>query len=225
VATTEERARLSRETVVDGALALTDADGLEGLTIRRLAQHLGVTPMALYWHFKNKDELLDAVADRLWSLIDTEVDQHRPWPERLRVLMESMVEVLRAHPPAASLMVTTQPDAAVHCFDIMEVALGVFADAGFSAAEGAALCRHGLRTVTTLAVGDPGLTPRQTEEEVAEFIRRKRIVLETLPRTRYPHLVEAAGPLSEQEGPETSFAFGIELFVAGVEALAARHES
>jgi AcrR family transcriptional regulator len=225
VATTEERARLSRETVVDGALALTDADGLEGLTIRRLAQHLGVTPMALYWHFKNKDELLDAVADRLWSLVDTEVDQDRPWPERLRVLMESMAEMLRAHPPAASLMVTTQPDAAVHCFDIIEVALGIFADAGFSPAEGAALCRHGLRTVTTLAIGDPGLTPRQTEDEVAEFIRHKRIALETLPRARYPCLTEAAGPFSQREDPEASFAFGIELFVAGVEALAARHVS
>ena len=223
MATTEERTRLSRETVVDGALALTDAEGLEGLTIRRLATHLGVTPMALYWHFKNKDELLDAVADRLWSLIDTETDQAQPWPERLRALMTAMVDVLRAHPPAAALVITTQPDAAASCFDIMEVALGIFADAGFSPAEAAALCRHGLRTTTTLAIGDPGLTPRYTEDEAAEFIRRKRIAMESLPLNRYPRMVEAAGPLTETEHPDASFAFGIDLFVAGVEALAARH--
>jgi TetR/AcrR family tetracycline transcriptional repressor len=223
VATTEERTRLSRETVVDGALALTDAEGLDGLTIRRLATHLGVTPMALYWHFKNKDELLNAVADRLWSLIDTDLDQDRPWPERLRALMTAMVDVLRAHPPAASLMLTLQPDAAVSCFDIMEAALGILAEAGYSPAEGAALCQHGLRTATTLAIGDPGLTPRHTEDEAAEFIRHKRIALETLPLNRYPHVVAAAGPLTEVERSESSIAFGIDLFVAGVEALASRH--
>lgn len=213
---------MSRETVVDGALALTDAEGLEGLTIRRLAQHLGVTPMALYWHFKNKDELLDGVADRLWSLIDTEVDESSPWPERLRTLMNSMVEVLRAHPPAASLMVTTQPADAEHCFDIMEAAFAIFAEAGFSPGQSAALVRHGLRTVLTLTVGDPGLTPKLSEDEAAEFLRRKRIHLETLPRSRYPHVVDAAGALTEAEDPATSFGFGIDLFVAGVEALAAR---
>jgi AcrR family transcriptional regulator len=218
----EERARLSRETVVDGALALTDAEGLEGLTIRRLATHLGVTPMALYWHFKNKDELLDALADRLWSLIDTKVDQDGPWSMRLRTLLDSMVAVLRAHPPAASLLMTTQPDVSVSCFGIMEVALEILADAGFSPSEAAAICRHGLRTVTTLAVGDPGLKPQQTEDEAAEFIRHKRIALETLPRNRYPCVVQAAGPLTEIEDPDAFFAFGIELFVAGVEALAAR---
>jgi TetR/AcrR family transcriptional regulator, tetracycline repressor protein len=222
MATTEERARLSRETVVDGALALTDAEGLEGLTIRRLATHLGVTPMALYWHFKNKDELLDGLADRLWSLIDTKVDQEQPWSARLRTLMDSMVEVLRTHPSAASLLMTTQPDVSVSCFGIMEVALEILADAGFSPPAAAAICRHGLRTVTTLAVGDPGLTPQQTEDEAAEFIRHKRIALETLPRNRYPCVVQAAGPLTEIEDPDAFFAFGIELFVAGVEALAAR---
>jgi TetR/AcrR family tetracycline transcriptional repressor len=222
VATTEERTRLSRETVVDGALALTDAEGLEGLTIRRLATHLGVTPMALYWHFKNKDELLDGVADRLWSLIEIDTDQALPWPERLRALMTAMVDVLRAHPPAATLMLTTQLDAAVSCFDVMEAALGILADAGFSAAEGAALCQHGLRTALTVAVGDPGLTPRHTEEEAAEYVRHKRIVLESLPLNRYPCVVAAAGPLTGVERSDSSIAFGIELFVAGVEALAAR---
>ncbi len=178
--------------------------------------------MALYWHFKNKDELLDAVANRLWTLVDTEVDPEQPWHARLRTLMGSMIEVLRGHPPAASLLMTTQPDAAEGCFDVMEVALRTLADAGFSPGEGAAVCRHGLRTVTTLAIGDPGLKPQQTPDEAAEFIRHKRISLETLPRARYPHVVAAAAPLTEIENPDAFFAFGIDLFVAGVQALAAR---
>src|SRR5215467_7003154 len=51
-----ERTRLSRSAVVDRALALADREGLDALTIRRLATELGVTPMALYWHFRSKEE-------------------------------------------------------------------------------------------------------------------------------------------------------------------------
>ena len=53
-----ERPRLTRAAVVDRALALVDKSGLDALTIRKLATELGVTPMALYWHFRGKDELL-----------------------------------------------------------------------------------------------------------------------------------------------------------------------
>ena len=52
---------LTRESVIEVALTLADADGLDSVTIRRLAQHFSVTPMALYWHVKNKDELLQAM--------------------------------------------------------------------------------------------------------------------------------------------------------------------
>ncbi len=67
-----DRARLSKSAVVDRALALADAPGLEALTIRRLAQDLGVTPMALYWHFRSKEDLLMALGDRVWAEIDVE---------------------------------------------------------------------------------------------------------------------------------------------------------
>ena len=61
-----ERTRLSKEVVVERGLALADAEGLDALTIRRLATELGVTPMALYWHFRNKEELLAALGDQVW---------------------------------------------------------------------------------------------------------------------------------------------------------------
>src|SRR5262249_35854084 len=64
-----ERPRLSKRTVTEQALKLADADGLDTLTIRKLAQHLGVTPMALYWHFRNKEDLLEGVAEQVWDEI------------------------------------------------------------------------------------------------------------------------------------------------------------
>ena len=222
VATTEERTRLSRETVVDGALALAGAEGRDGLTIRRLATHLGVTPMALYWHFKNKEELLDALADRLWSLVDTDVDPSRPWPERLRALMESLVSVLDAHSEVAPLVMTARLESAHACFDTMEVALEVLIEGGFTPPEASAICRHGLRTATALAIGDPDLKPQLTSAETAERVRQKRIAIETLPAERYPRLIEAAASFATIEDPKAYFDFGIDLFVAGVEALASR---
>ena len=57
--------RLSRDAILDRALAIADADGVDALSVRRLARELGVTPMALYWHFENKEALLHALGDRL----------------------------------------------------------------------------------------------------------------------------------------------------------------
>src|SRR5690242_12718286 len=70
----EARARLSKRAVTDRALKLADAGGLDALTIRKLAQDLGVTPMALYWHFRSKDELLLGMAEQIWGEIDVNVD-------------------------------------------------------------------------------------------------------------------------------------------------------
>src|SRR5215472_7006529 len=83
------RPRLSKAAVVGRAIALADAEGLEALTIRRLSRGLGVTPMALYWHFRTKDDLLDALADQIWNEIDTDVEAGAAWSAQLRTLLES----------------------------------------------------------------------------------------------------------------------------------------
>src|SRR6202012_4175811 len=99
-----DRARLTKGAVVDQALKLADSVGLEALTIRKLATALGVTPMALYWHFHSKEELLTGLVERVWGEIDLEVDRSAPWPDQLRTLFESLLPVLRAHPAAPKLL-------------------------------------------------------------------------------------------------------------------------
>lgn len=101
---TAGRAKLSKAAVLDRALALGDAVGLDALTIRRLATDLGVTPMALYWHFHSKEELLAALGDRVWQEIDINVGPAAGWPAQLRGLLESVVQMLRAHPFASELL-------------------------------------------------------------------------------------------------------------------------
>src|SRR5579884_2540999 len=95
-----DKPRLSKRTVTENALKLADADGLDALTIRKLAQHLGVTPMALYWHFRSKEDLLEGVAEQVWGELDTNVDPEAPWWAQLQRLLESLVGTLRANPAA-----------------------------------------------------------------------------------------------------------------------------
>src|ERR1700690_133488 len=102
------RPRLTRDAVTERALALADKTGLEGLTIRKLATELGVTPMALYWHFRGKDELLEGLIDRVWGEIDITVDPAAPWPAQLRGLLTSFLAVLRAHPAATQLLARSE---------------------------------------------------------------------------------------------------------------------
>src|SRR6266536_99602 len=110
-----DKARLSKSAVVGRALALADAEGLDALTVRRLAQELGVTPMALYWHFRSKEELLTGLATQIWGEIRTDIDAGASWPQQLRSLLESLIQVLRAHPCASQLLVAgeKQNDAAL----------------------------------------------------------------------------------------------------------------
>lgn len=120
---------------MDGALSLADSRGLASVTIRRLAKELGVTPMALYWHFRSKDELLEGVAARIFEEVDLSVDASATWQEQLRALLGSMVGVLRAHPSSAILL-STRTASSEGSLRATEVALdilrrgGVLADGG-----------------------------------------------------------------------------------------------
>jgi len=219
-----ERPRLSKAAVVGRALALADAGGLDTLTIRRLAQELGVTPMALYWHFRSKDELLVALADQVWSEIDAEVDPAAPWADQLRGLLESLVRVLRAHPAAAQLVLSheKQSETFLHA---TEVTLEVLRSAGFDAEHASEIARSALWTGLTLVMSEPGfepdVEPGLSADERAEVQRRKQLQFAMLPVARYPRLVECAPEMTDVE-PEFHYRFGIDLFIAGVQAMARR---
>ena len=215
------RVTLTPQTVVEEALTLADSEGLEAVTIRRLARELGVTPMALYWHFRSKDELLDSVAASIFEEIDLSVDASARWQEQLRALLGSMLNVLRAHPSTAILL-STRTASSEGSLRATEVALDILGCGGFSPTEATQIARHSLSTVTNLVSGEPGVVAREESGKMIDARRHARLFLESLPPERYPRLVEAATPLSEGVDPDTYFAFGLELLLAGIEAIAAR---
>jgi TetR/AcrR family transcriptional regulator, tetracycline repressor protein len=216
-----ERANLTPRVVVEGALSLADSEGLRAVTIRRLAKELGVTPMALYWHFRGKEELLDGMVARIYEEIDPTLDGSTLWQEQLRALLGSMLDALRAHPSMAILL-ATRSVVSEGSLRTTEAALDILRRAGFSPAEATRVARHALSAVTNLVGGVPGMVSREEPGRLLDARRRARAFLESLPAEDYPRLAEAAAPLSEPDDEDAHYAFGLDLLLAGVEAMAAR---
>jgi TetR/AcrR family transcriptional regulator, tetracycline repressor protein len=216
-----DKPRLSKRTVTENALKLADADGLDALTIRKLAEHLGVTPMALYWHFRSKEDLLEGVAEQVWGEIDVNVDPETPWWAQLQGLMESLVTVLRAHSAAAQLLLEHEKrnEAALRA---TEVTLDVLRRAGFDPQHASAIARSLLWTGITLVMSEPGYQPELDLEEREEMQRRNQVALAMLPASKYPRLVECAAPMTTCDEPDFHYGFGIGLFIDGVRATALR---
>src|SRR5574337_452921 len=94
---------LDRSRILDCAIALGDDQGLAAITVRGVAQRLGVTSMALYRHVGGKDGLLDELADELYARLDLSPPSPDDWWETLRRLARSVRTILLAHPWALPL--------------------------------------------------------------------------------------------------------------------------
>jgi TetR/AcrR family transcriptional regulator, tetracycline repressor protein len=216
-----KRATLSPQSVVESALMLADAEGLETVTIRRLAKWLGVTPMAIYWHVSNKDELLERMAARILEEVDLPGDSSHAWQIQLRSLLNSMVHVLRAHPSTAILL-STRTIPSESSLQVTEAVLDILRRGGFSPVEATQIARHALITVTNLVSGAPGVVVWEESSQMTDVRQDARLLLESLPPERYPRLIEASKPLSEGVNPDVYFAFGLDLLIAGIETMATR---
>jgi TetR/AcrR family tetracycline transcriptional repressor len=215
-----ERTRLTKAAVVDRALAVVDKSGLDALTIRKLATELGVTPMALYWHFRSKDDLLDGLAERLWSEMDLTVDRAAPWTEQIRGLFESLLKVLRAHAAAPTLLLHTKRLNVEAQLKATELTLDILRTAGFSPEDASMAARSALSTGITLVMSEPGIELIDNTER-AELQRKKQVVLATQSPAKFPRLVECALPMTACDNPEDHYKFGVDLFIGGLAAIAA----
>jgi TetR/AcrR family tetracycline transcriptional repressor len=209
---------LSRDTVVDRALALADADGLDAVTIRRLGQELGVTPMALYWHVSNKDELLDAMGDRIYESVRLDYASTAPWDEQLGAIVLALIEAFRRHPSCTELAyrrVFSCPDGqrlAEYTYDLLRTA-------GFDVRQTTYIGRLALQTAVMLVSGEPGAEPNVMQDERERVVEEKRRALMQLPADQYPRIHEMAADLFECDNTDEYYEFGVDLFVAGARTM------
>jgi TetR/AcrR family transcriptional regulator, tetracycline repressor protein len=216
--------QLSKAAVVGRAIKLADANGLDALTIRKLAQELGVTPMALYWHFRSKEELLEGLAEHVWSEVDLTIDPAETWQEQLRGLFWSLIGVLRAHPSAPWLL-SEYKGQNEHALRAMEVALGVLrGGAGFGPSQASEIARLALWNGIMLVLSENGFDPGSSLAEREEAFRLKAVAFSMLPRATYPLIVEHAKELTDCGTSDLHYRIGTDIFIAGVEAAAARSD-
>jgi TetR/AcrR family tetracycline transcriptional repressor len=213
------RERLSRDTIVDGAIALADGEGIDAVTIRRLAHEHEVTPMALYWHVKDKGELLDGIAERLFADVRLPAPSRNPWPEQLRSILEALLDALRPHPQVAGL-ISDRVLSSEAGLTLAERTLALLRHAGLSAEQAAQVGGYLLNAVAMLVTSEPGREHGSDSEARDDAIRRKTASLSGLPLRRYPSVVSSASVLAACPSPDAYFSLGLDMLIAGVTATA-----
>jgi len=194
-------------------VAVADADGIDGLTIRSLAKSLGVKPMSVYYYVANKDEILDGIVDLVFSEIELP-EVGRDWRAEIRRRAHSARLVLRAHPWAIGLMESrTSPGPAT--LRHHDVVIGTLRAAGFPPQ----LTAHAYALLDSYTYGfalqEAGLPFEQsgTVGDVAEPI------MEQFSTGGYPHLVEMATDYYLQPGYNfgDEFEWGLDLILDGLD--------
>jgi TetR/AcrR family transcriptional regulator, tetracycline repressor protein len=209
------RRGLDPDEIVSSALAIADTEGIEAVTIRRLAQEHQVTPMALYRHFRDKDDLLHALAERLLADVVLPAPDARPWHEQMRSILAALLTALRPHPDVAHLVlpkILSSPAGLA----LAERCLSLLVDGGFDIDQAAEVGRQTLCSLVALVAAEPRLDPQTDEDSREDVIAARRAALATLPASRYPNVVAAAGTLSYSADPERYYRIGLDLAVAAM---------
>jgi AcrR family transcriptional regulator len=211
---TATRKPLTRERVLEAALALADEAGLEAFSMRALAQELGVVPMALYKHVANKDELLDGMVDSVFGEIGlppADVD----WRSAMRRRAISTREALRRHSWAIGMMESRQPGPAN--LRNHNAVMSCLRGAGFPFA----MAIHAYSVQDAYIYGfalqerDTGF---ETPNSAGEAAQRRAATIGAL--EDYPHLAEIVTKLPESGYDNAvEFAWGLDLILDGLERL------
>jgi len=211
------REGLTAERVIAAALALADAEGLEGLSMRALATGLGVVPMALYKHVANKDELLDGMVDRVWAEIEAP-DPAEPWRVGMRRRAVSLRSALLRHPWAVGMMESRMRPGFANLAQ-HDAMMGCLRRAGFSFRTTVHVTSVLDAYVYGFALQEKTL-PFGAPEESGEAAAQK---LEATPpelAQRFPHLLEVVSELGRAGYDyDEEFLTGLDLILDGVERL------
>src|SRR5918993_5417028 len=127
----DRRPQLTRERVVEEALAVIAHDGAQALTMRSLAARLGVVPGAVYHHVRNKEQLQDLLLDNVLAEVDVHLDSSLGWTGQLKVLAHRLRQVLEDHPGVAGILKTRDP-LGPHSLALAEAFLAPLQAAGFA---------------------------------------------------------------------------------------------
>ena len=209
------RQPLSRDRVLDAAIRVADRGGVEAITMRRVAQELGVEAMSLYNHVPNKDAILDGVVDAVFAAIELPAAGGVDWREAIRARARSARSVLAQHSWALGLMDSRRnPGSAT--LRHHDAVLGVLRRAGFSlpmAAHAVSLIDSYVGGFVLQEANLPVSVPAVVEEVAGG-------ILANLPADELPYLTEMIVDHALRPGYDYSgeFGFGLDLILDALEA-------
>jgi TetR/AcrR family transcriptional regulator, tetracycline repressor protein len=223
-APTRERPGLTRGVVVGRALAIGTAEGLEAVSLRRLAQEFGVTPMAIYRHVRDKQDLINAMTEVVLDGIDATVG-FRPgmtWTERMRLAIDNYKEQIDARPLALPLSIAYTGEGPPSFWRVLEDLLAILLDAGFARREAIVLIRmiSNLLAGYLLLLGQGAPVPLDAHQ--VDLLRRRFALAQlSLPRDEFPNLVESAEDTAEVwlSDPHRWWRNTVDLIMFGLEGM------
>jgi AcrR family transcriptional regulator len=211
----DRRPQLTPQRIVTEALTVIAEDGIQALTMRRLATRLGVVPGALYHHFGNKQQLQDLLLDGVLAEIDVHTDPALAWTDQLKLLAHRLRQVLEAHPGVAAILKTRDP-LGPHSLALAEAFLAPLQTAGFGDRQ-AGLAFFLLVDYTIgFAVSSPATSVN--EQRVRDTAIRTQLheFFRSLPPDRFPALV-ALGEHVWVDNRDQRFTAGLQVLVDGLE--------
>lgn len=192
---------LNRSRVLTAAIALADREGIEALTVRRLADELRVHPTSLYNHLPHKSAILDGVVERLFTEAELPQDE-LSWQDWVRAVAASFRDLARRH-PGAFMVLSRRPAENTAAYRVTEVGLAAFSRGGFSPLEGIRAVRGVSLAVLGLALNEcppmgDWMEPPIGSVDLAEF----------------PHLAIAAQALGDTD--DAHWQVVVESLIAGL---------
>ncbi|MEU0596927.1 TetR/AcrR family transcriptional regulator [Streptomyces sp. NPDC006393] len=202
---------LTREGIVGAAVAVLRAEGLEKVTMRRLAHELDTGPASLYVYVRNTAELHAAVLDELLGTVGP-APAEGSWRRRLERVLTAYTAMLMEHPGLARSALTARPSGP-HYLNLIETLLGLL-DEGGVASERAAwgvdlLLQHATATAAEHAAGDGSAAGRAEWDALAH-------ALHSASDRTHPHIAALAGPLLSG-APEDRLSWGFQTLINGIE--------
>lgn len=209
---------LSLESIVRTALELLDAEGLEAVSMRKVAQRLGTGAASLYAYVRNKDELHELMLDLVIGEIELQEPDPGNWRGQLREVLLRQVEVLAAHPGIAQVVMRTPAPTGPNALAVTEMMLSILRAGGLQDQD-AAWATDILALYATAAAmelsADFGLSDAERDERMAQVQR----YFAELPAERFPTLVSMLPALSSGDYQDR-FQFGLDLILSGLESRA-----
>jgi AcrR family transcriptional regulator len=207
--TSRRRNALSRERIADAALDLVDREGIDALTMRRLAGELGVGTMTLYGYFRDKEELVEQAIDRAARRYELSPGEGH-WRERLRELIRTVWRSLSEHPSVVQAR-SRKPILNPGALRAFEAGATILRDAGFDARE----IGIAWRLLFTYVFGYAAFSSYEPTDEQRAGWREE---LGELPAGDYPVTVADADEFASWMAGREPFEQGLDLILDGLEA-------